>query len=423
MIALTLALLGLRKRLPIWPLSPVWLVIGVYLPLAILGRYALALGSGVPGQSFLFYLPKRTLDHAFAWFLLLLLAFAAGIYLELFFNGSHEGKVVFKPSKERSGGAILVVGVAFALLLLIFGVGFKELFYRIEYLTGRHNITKIIGKALAPLGITACGYGALAFRSTLIRLAATIVAIGYFVVSLSMATRLMALVPVLFAVGCFCARPQSRTVRIMLYLSLFSSPALLPIPLALRNLPVQGLIPFAAALRKIEGIFGVRGLFKHVVGSILIAFSMTGYVGESHPLSISYLLTSANPLPGRMTDWYLIAHRLMVNVFSPYNGLGELMNYGIVAGATCYLLLGMYFAHTDRKIRRWVRQGKILPVLVLFGFSALLVLMTLQYNLRSSFRLVYYSMFFEAVMFLFDSGSTTETAYKPIRLARPSSAV
>jgi len=226
------------------------------------------------------------------------------------------------------------------------------------------------------------------------------VASVYFVVMFAMATRMMALAPTLFALGCFCARPQSRRVRSILYLSFLISPVLLPIPLAMRHLPVKGLIPFTAELSKVGHIFGVSGVFKHVAGSILIAFPLTGYVGSGHRLSFDYFLTAANPLPGPWTNWHAIQGRLLVNSFTPYNGLGELMNYGATVGVTCYLLLGMYFSHFDRQIRRWMTQGRALPGLVLYGFTPLLVLMSLEYNLRSSFRLVYYSVSFEAALIL-----------------------
>lgn len=421
-IALTLALLGLRRSVPLWSLSPVWLVLGVYLLFAILGRYALALGSGVPGQSLLFHLPARTLDRTLAWFLLLMIAFAGGAHVELFLRDSPTVPVILRPSKRRSGGAVLVASAAVTLFLLIVGVGVHEIFYRYEYLTGRHNVTKIMGMALAPVEIIACGYAVLAFRNPLLRLAAAAVAFGYFVVTFAMATRLMALVPALFVAGCFCARPQLRSVRLLLYLSVLAGVVLLPIPITMRNLPIKGLIPFVAELRKIGTIFGVRGMFKHVMGSILIVFPMTGYVGQAHRLSTHDLITTINPLPGKLTDWYSIAHTLRVNFFEPYNGLGELMNYGVEIGVTFYVLLGMYFSHTDRKIRRWMAQGNVLPAIALFGFAVLLVLMSLQYNLRNSFRLVYYSMFFEAGMFCLD-GSTTagrlRSAGSVVRVANP----
>ncbi|HEY2104814.1 MAG TPA: hypothetical protein VGH29_03475, partial [Candidatus Binataceae bacterium] len=382
------------------PLSPVWLVLGSYLLFAILGRYALGLGSGVPGQAFLFHMRVKTLDDTLAWMLLIMIAFAAGAQLHLFLFPAAALPIAFGQSRPYRHGALLVTGAALALLLLIAGIGVHKIFYRIEYLTNRESIIYKVGKILSPLGVATCGYASLSSEKAFVRKTAMLVAFIYFVVMFAMASRMMALAPTLFALGCFCARPQSRGVRTILYLSFLTSPVLVPIPLAMRHLPIKGLIPFTAELGKIGRIFGVSGVFKHVVGSILISFPLTGYVGNGHRLRFDYLLTAANPLPGLFTNWRAIQGRLMVNTFTPYNGLGELMNYGPTVGVTCYLLLGMYFSHVDRRIRRWMAQGRALPGLVLFGLAALLVLMSLQYNLRTNFRLVYYALGFEATMII-----------------------
>jgi len=55
----------------------------------------------------------------------------------------------------------------------------------------------------------------------------------------------------------------------------------------------------------------------------------------------------------------------------------------------------------------------------LLALAALLALMSLQYNLRTSVRLVYYSMFFETIMFVWEAATMTDEVRR-LRVAAPS---
>lgn len=414
---LALMLYELRRRVPISLFSPVWLIIAGYLTMGIVGRYALR-WAGVPwGQEFLFItFSNGALDRTLLWFLFITTSVTAGALLWIWVSQLTVEAVKLTDSVARSGGGGWLLVAFGALVLLVIGVGPENVLYRTVYLTGGGTVSKIAGSALTPVGVGLCGYIVLAFESKALRFGATIVALGYFVLAFSLATRLMALIPVLFALGAFCAQPDSRATRVLFFGSLLVTPALVPIPLVLRDQGKQGLIPFISALSTGTALFKHRGLLRMVLGQALVSFPLTTFIAQRHPLGMSVLWTSLNPMPGHLTNWYQIIPQLMVNPWTPYNTIGMLMNYGAPIGGGFYLAVGFYLGHMDWKIRKNLRHGQVLRALLLFGFSALFLLLTMEYPLRSACRLIYYSIAFEIVIALFFPEVSEEL--HPARFAR-----
>ena len=399
---LVLLLSELRRRVPIWPLSPVWLIIGGYLVLAFAGRYGMRWSCAPWGQEFLFVIFSKTaLDNTLLWLLFIITAFVLGALLSVWVSQRPDLPVEFPADVQREGGGAWLLIPFAALVLYIIGAGPENVLYRTVYLTGAGTVAKIAGGTLTPLAVGLCGYIALGFRSKLVVLGAVLAALGFFVVTFALATRLMALVPALFALGAFCAQPRSRIARFLFYGGMAVTPLLVPIPLALRNQAEQGLIPFISVLRAGMSLLRHQNTLGLVLSQVLMSFPLTTFVGQRAALGTSVLWTSVNPLPGRLTNWYQLAPTLIVSFSTPYNTLGMLMNYGALIGGGFYVAVGFYFSHVDWKIRRYLSRGRVAGSLVLFGFSALFLLLTTEYALRAPCRLIYYSAAFEILSGLF----------------------
>jgi len=81
------------------------------------------------------------------------------------------------------------------------------------------------------------------------------------------------------------------------------------------------------------------------------------------------------------------------------------------------LVIGLYFAHLESLIRRLASSGRFLLALLFFSFPALFVLLTMQYNLRSCVRLIYYSIVFETVTWMvIPRAASKEAAGAPFRI-------
>jgi len=217
---------------------------------------------------------------------------------------------------------------------------------------------------------------------------------AYELVFFALATRQFAVAPVLFFLGALLVNPRSKWLQAFAALSMIASLLLIQVPLTLRGLSHQGLAPFLAYMAA-----SWRGLADEALNpeqlqafflNTLYGFPLTAYVSSAPQLPPSYFLTSVNPLPGSLTSWYQINMLLRVNVYIPYNSLGELLNYGLLVAAAMFFLLGIVLTAVDTWIRRSLAQHRyFLPVLYV-GLSALFILNSTQYNLRSSVRIIYY---------------------------------
>jgi hypothetical protein len=391
---------GLRRVISPWMLSPVWLLLGAYGFIAVLGRYALGFTKGPPGQEFMLQLlPSYQLENTFAWFLLVGIAFSSGAILWALVSQKTGIAVAMQRGQVISNEGFWTVAAALPVLVLIAGAGgIHVILERNVYLTNQGNPLKILGLVMTPFAVILTGYGFLAFRSRQARAGMLLIAAVYFLITFALATRVMAMIPGFFALGAFVARPELKRTKAALIFSGIMSLALLPVPLVLRCLGEQGLIPFTKFLLAGGRILRGPDMLRTVLGSILIAFPLTTFVGYAGHLSGSYLAAELNPLPGVFTNWYEVTDHLKVNAFSPYNTLGELWNHGILIGAVFYLSIGFYLAHVDWKIRTWANEGRTGLSLILFGFYALFVLLSLEYPLRNCVRLLYYSLMFEVAL-------------------------
>jgi hypothetical protein len=111
------------------------------------------------------------------------------------------------------------------------------------------------------------------------------------------------------------------------------------------------------------------------------------------------LITTLNPLPGRITNWYVIAKKLRINEIAPYTAIGELAKYPFFS-VLYYSLLGYYFAAVDYFIKQQVLQKKYLWAVLQFLVLVLYIVHSFEYNLRSSHRFIYYSMALYVIYFI-----------------------
>lgn len=125
-------------------------------------------------------------------------------------------------------------------------------------------------------------------------------------------------------------------------------------------------------------IFGVFATFKTLV---------------KNPLNYDYLLTSLNPLPGFLTDWYIIYKKLRINPYAPFTGIGEIFTYPNIA-FFFYFFLGGFFSHSEKIIQKLFINKKIIIGFILFLLTSAFIPYSFEYNLRSCVRFVYYAMFF-----------------------------
>jgi hypothetical protein len=114
---------------------------------------------------------------------------------------------------------------------------------------------------------------------------------------------------------------------------------------------------------------------------------------SKYPEGYNYLITSLNPAPGGMTDWYVIFKRLRVTPYMPFAGIGEIFSFPKIA-VVFYIFIGMYFSHIEKKIYQLLEKRNFVAGFILFLLTCAFIPYSFEYNLRNSVRFIYYSMFF-----------------------------
>lgn len=282
--------------------------------------------------------------------------------------------------------ALLVVGVPLPTLALIALRGPGSLLERGIYLP-RDDAGGLAGLLSSGLVVTIVLSGYLLHtqrKSWWIVVGANVVlSTGFLIAS---GSRLFAAIPALLAVGYYLARMDRRAL-LMLGFGTIAALFLVPLPLYWRSLELHGLIPYFSALSGyFETDFGLATTAK----TILISVPITGATATAD-LPSGALLTALDPRGGEAAGWYAIASQMRLNRYSPMSGVGELLNHGSVVLALFFLAAGGYLGLLDRHVRRALTRGHQLVAFAHIGLISLFLVYLIQYNLRSSMRMLYYS--------------------------------
>lgn len=224
----------------------------------------------------------------------------------------------------------------------------------------------------------------------------------YVVINLALASRELALAPLLIFIGWRFGTTASRTDALpsrrtsrqtrsrnwwQLPTALCASVASLPLPLALRGSESQhGLFPYAAAIA--EGEVHLSVSLKEQSINVLNGYPTAGYVAFEAPrLDASALWGSLSPVPDRMDGFGAIGESLRLTEHIPYNAVGELGNHGYPTLLLYFTFAGALFALASALAGRLLRGEA--GGLALAGLAGMFTLICYQYNLRSATRLLY----------------------------------
>lgn len=153
--------------------------------------------------------------------------------------------------------------------------------------------------------------------------------------------------------------------------------------LFLRSKQSHGLLPHANAIAD-SGISFVS--VSLVLGTFLVIIPIT-YYGLSINTPDDYFLTSFNPLPGRLTNWYSYANTLTLNPWTPTGGVAQLSNLGGIREIISWFLIGFLMQLVGVKSRNSELSSLLNIITIALSLSA--GLQFLQYSIRAGMRFVY----------------------------------
>lgn len=216
------------------------------------------------------------------------------------------------------------------------------------------------------------------------------VGVGIWIVLLfGRASRALAAVPALIVFGrAFANGAKVRPLTIIT--AVIATVFLMQLSLVGRaNVDGVGIIPLSGQLftrpHEVFGDFSVGA----ILGNILFSGPLTAVVANRE-ISPEALWISINPLPGGIAGWEEIRHSLRLTRSTPYNALGELASHGWLALVTVAFVVGLLLAITTRISASLTGAYAVAGGLLVLGITVFFSVSILQYNLRSSLRLIWY---------------------------------
>lgn len=312
-------------------------------------------------------------------------------------------------SLERLADSIAQVGAAVRVPTgVLVGIGYGGIILAVyawqgALLEGRYLIAEgpywavIISSAIAPLAILALCI--VAARPGPWRLVAIVGVCLWSLILFSRATRVIAALPALIVLSRAIASGQRVRTRTIVVAAIATVLLLQLVLVGRGNREGVGLIPLGTQLfTRTDELLSGFGL-NAILGNIWISGPLTAVVSH-RPIPPEALWISLNPMPGALVGWDDIKDSLRLNVYTPYNALGELSSHGwlalvLVAGATGFVMsLSTRIASNLRGAYQVTAMMMVLVIVALFSVTVL------QYNLRSTFRLVWYTLFGVAAIWL-----------------------
>ena len=300
---------------------------------------------------------------------------------------------VFKRSLQRLRFFLLPLSFCSIFSILI-GVGFENVFFRYGYFPVVYPYLKTFGLlASAPL-VFLIGY----FYSTFSAKSKCFYFFVFFALLLiffSLATRRLPITYLIFVFGFYVSKGKDNKIGVVSLLKhVVTTIFLLSLVLSFRNLEVQGLFPFFYLIFNFNQFIdlllnGFQGVFTNLGVSLPLAV----YVDSAYNISSADVFKSLNPLPGFVIGVGSIEQLLRYNVFIPYSAVGILFNYGMPLSCFYYFLIGIFFFFVDMNAYKEFSNNRPLRAILIMVAPAFFIIISLQYNLRGSTRMLYYGLF------------------------------
>lgn len=246
-----------------------------------------------------------------------------------------------------------------------------------------------LGNALTPVALFALCI--VSVRRGPLRMAA-IVGLGVLMLILfGRATRSIAIFPALLLLARTIV--TGRRVRpITLAIAAGSSVLLMQLAIVGRADEEVGIIPLGTHFLTNTGDFFATFKLSSLFGNVLFAGPLTAVVAN-RPMPNGALWVSVNPLPGGWVGWPEMQRALRIDRVTPYNALGELGAHGWVAVIVVAVATGFALSLTTRLASSLNGVYAMTAVMLTVAMMALFSVTILQYNLRSTLRLVWYTVF------------------------------
>ncbi|GAA3008953.1 hypothetical protein [Microbacterium aurantiacum] len=391
-LGILIALVVSRKRLAPLYLSPVAIVSIGIVGMALVGAafYSSVQYAATGGSIRAILTDAETAATMTAMFVLAAAVLTGGLLVAWIAPRIEPTRQLSTEWQVSAGTLGLMVFAGFIPGLLIVVLRGSDLLRRNFYIEDHEAGSSILGLAgqLSIAAVIIMGYAFMRGRGG-VRFLALLGGAGYLAIFFANGSRRLALWPILFALGMLIARRNRATIT-ALVLSLPAAVGLVGIALFLRGLDQHGLVAY---LERLPLLSAYPIDWSSVSRNVLISFGIIGATAFQQPqIDPGLFWVSVNPLPGGLVGWYGEAADLRLNYYTPYAAIGELANHGTLYLVGYGLIVGVILGGLDRSVQKLTKNGHDIFALALVGLSAMFLLLSMQYTLRASTRLLVYGV-------------------------------
>lgn len=341
------------------------------------------------------FISNELFIEAITYHLLAICAFCLGVLfyydfskpkVRKLFSSSVDRALKFDYTLPESLKMMIHIFIVIIILLCAFSYGDK-LFFRQEYLIEKNTALITLMKLLSFIIVLMLG---VTYKNQ------KWVAILYFVLIMLIATgtgsRLAVIYLVVFSLLIFITGNKSGISKFYLAVNAVLSFVYLAFLMSVRPLTTHGLIPYVVSIFN-DSTDITSNLVFNVYYTFVFGVFVTSKTLVGDATTWNSILISVNPLPGNWIGWYDIANALRVNRFAPYSANGEVFSMGKIFTLLFFTFIGIVFSFMESKIRHLLITGNRVFGFIIIILCIMFVVYSFEYNLRSSIRYLYYSLF------------------------------
>ncbi|MDO6489762.1 O-antigen polymerase [Cellulophaga sp. 2_MG-2023] len=301
-----------------------------------------------------------------------------------FFNQSFS-KVLFVKYKlpNKINGVLISL---FVIIIILYGLTYgSQIFYRETYLIDKSRTLQTLNKLL---GFVSTVLLAMLFdKKKLLSILAFLVILIF---ATGTGSRISFLYLVIYVILIFQSKGDTLRNKITLFANLIVAFFFLSYIMTLRGLESHGIYPYISSLfsaqNKLYDSIKFNVYYSFIFGVFVSAKTMV--LNESNWGNI---IVSLNPLTGNIAGWYDIAGKMRIYPIVPYSSNGEVFTMGYFFTFIFYSILGCIVAYFDFKTRLFFSMGKRMQGFLVVILFVMYIVYSFEYNLRSSFRYIYYT--------------------------------
>jgi hypothetical protein len=277
-------------------------------------------------------------------------------------------------------------------LSTILTYGFDDIFYRTYYLADSSTLA-ILSQLSAVVGVLLASF-LVTVKQTKSKIAAYFCFLVIFLIVFAKGSRFAVLAILLFQFIPLILNGKDFGFMgfVKIILTILFAYYVMHATLYFRAESEYGLLPYFGSLVDVFLSLSENDFqsFWDILLNISFSLPVTEITIQYGLHDIGELAISLSPLPGEVAGWYEIADARRVSEYIPFSALGELYGYSPLACIIYMFVAGAIFEYAAHEFAYGAGRGKLVLMLLLFSIGVLFCLNAVQYNLRSTTRLLYY---------------------------------